>query len=137
MTKSSPLIWHYVVSVKLTVKILSIFVAFLENTNFNQNGPQSHFGPWHFWSQRNLDPKKFGPKKNWALHEYHHTAFFSQNQTSWGPNFSGPKWGRGHLSYSLQFPWIHNSNICVPKYQGLFEGRHPMSIDKHSFSLVH
>ena len=34
LTKSSPWIWHYVVSVKSTVKILSIFVAFLENTNF-------------------------------------------------------------------------------------------------------
>ena len=34
--KSSPSISHYVVvSVKSTVKILSIFVAFLENTNFN------------------------------------------------------------------------------------------------------
>ena len=32
--KSSPPIWHYVVDVKLTVKILSIFVAFLENMNF-------------------------------------------------------------------------------------------------------
>ena len=27
-------IWHYVVSVKSNVKISSIFVAFLENTNF-------------------------------------------------------------------------------------------------------
>ena len=35
MTKSSPLIWHCVVSVKLTVKTLSIFVAFLENANFS------------------------------------------------------------------------------------------------------
>ena len=35
MTKSSPSIWHYVVSVKSTVKILPIFVAFIENTNFN------------------------------------------------------------------------------------------------------
>ena len=35
--KSSPSIWHYVVSVsvKSTAKISSIFVAFLENTNFN------------------------------------------------------------------------------------------------------
>ena len=33
--KSSPAIWHYVLSVKSTVKISSIFVAFLENTNFN------------------------------------------------------------------------------------------------------
>ena len=32
--KSSPSIWHYVVSVKSTVKISSILVAFLENTNF-------------------------------------------------------------------------------------------------------
>ena len=34
MTKSSPLIWQYVVSVKSTVKVSSILVAFLENTNF-------------------------------------------------------------------------------------------------------
>ena len=33
--KSSPSIWHYVVNVKSTVKISSIFVAFLENMNFN------------------------------------------------------------------------------------------------------
>ena len=32
--KSSPSIWHYVVSVKWMVKISSIFVVFLENTNF-------------------------------------------------------------------------------------------------------
>ena len=33
--KSSPLIWRYVVNVKASVKISSIFVAFLENINFN------------------------------------------------------------------------------------------------------
>ena len=33
--KSSPSIWCYVVNVKLMVKISPIFVAFLENTNFN------------------------------------------------------------------------------------------------------
>ena len=33
--KSSQSIWHILNSVKSTVKILSIFVAFLENTNFN------------------------------------------------------------------------------------------------------
>ena len=32
--KSSPSIWHYVVDVKSTVKISSIVVAFLVNTNF-------------------------------------------------------------------------------------------------------
>ena len=36
MKKSSPSIGHYVVSVKWTVKILSIFVAFSENMNFNR-----------------------------------------------------------------------------------------------------
>ena len=35
LTKSLPPIWLYVVSVKLTVKISLIFVAFLENANFN------------------------------------------------------------------------------------------------------
>ena len=33
----TPLIWHYVVSVKSAVKISSTFVAFLENTNFKKN----------------------------------------------------------------------------------------------------
>ena len=33
--KSSP-IWRYVVNVKSTVKILSIFVAFLESMNFTK-----------------------------------------------------------------------------------------------------
>ena len=32
--KSLLSIWNYVVSIKLTVKISLIFVAFLENTNF-------------------------------------------------------------------------------------------------------
>ena len=36
--KSSPSIWHYVVDVKSTVKVSSIFVAFLENMNFNAYG---------------------------------------------------------------------------------------------------
>ena len=34
MTKSSPSIWHLLHSVKLSVKISLIFVAFLENRNF-------------------------------------------------------------------------------------------------------
>ena len=33
---SSPSIWHYVVNVKSTVKISSIFVAFLEKMNFKR-----------------------------------------------------------------------------------------------------
>ena len=33
--KSSLLIWSYVVNVKSAVKILSIFIAFLENVNFS------------------------------------------------------------------------------------------------------
>ena len=35
--KSSPSIWQYVVIVKSTVNVLSIFVAFLENMNLNKN----------------------------------------------------------------------------------------------------
>ena len=35
LTKSSPSIWQNVISVKSEVKISLIFVAFLENTNFN------------------------------------------------------------------------------------------------------
>ena len=34
--KSSPSIWRYVVNVKSTVNILSSFVAFLQNMNFNE-----------------------------------------------------------------------------------------------------
>ena len=33
-TKSSPSFWHYVVNVKLTVKISSVCVAFLDNMKF-------------------------------------------------------------------------------------------------------
>ena len=40
--KSSAPIWRYVVTVKLTVKILSIFVAFLGNMNFTN---QTRFEP--------------------------------------------------------------------------------------------
>ena len=46
--KSSPSIWHYVVSVKSLVKILSNFVAFLENTNFTFL--DDHFA-LKFWSR--------------------------------------------------------------------------------------
>ena len=35
--KSSPPIWHLLHNVKSTVKISSLFVAFLENMNFNRN----------------------------------------------------------------------------------------------------
>ena len=47
--KSSPSIWHYVVSVKSKVKISSIFVAFLENRNFNGPGKNgTHKGQFLF-----------------------------------------------------------------------------------------
>ena len=38
MTKSSPLIWHLLHNVKLTVKISSIIVAFLKDMNFDISG---------------------------------------------------------------------------------------------------
>ena len=43
--KSSPLIWRYVVNIKLMVKISSIFVAFVENMNLTTvfNNGFSHY----------------------------------------------------------------------------------------------
>ena len=46
--KSSQLIWHYV-SVKSTVKIWSIFVAFSENTNFNRTSKVQPIHEWNHW----------------------------------------------------------------------------------------
>ena len=46
LKKSSPWIWHLLHNVKLTVKISSIFVAFLENMNFNLT---SFFAPKRFF----------------------------------------------------------------------------------------
>ena len=40
--KSSPANWQYIVSVKSSVKNLSNFLAFLENTNFNSQSQQFH-----------------------------------------------------------------------------------------------
>ena len=40
--KSSPSIWHLLHNVKLTVKISSIFVAFLENMNFKKKYESDH-----------------------------------------------------------------------------------------------
>ena len=61
MTKSSPSIWHLLHNVKSTVKILSNFVAFLENINFKSptfwgfvvfntiaKGFQPHWA--HYWT---------------------------------------------------------------------------------------
>ena len=40
--KSSPANWQYIVSVKSSVKNLSNFLAFLDNTNFNSQSQQFH-----------------------------------------------------------------------------------------------
>ena len=70
LTKSSPAIWQYVVSVKSPVKISSIFVAFLENINFIQEGFIIKIGlRWHeysicFESAAFLDKKKNVFRKN-------------------------------------------------------------------------
>ena len=53
LTKSTPSIWHYIVSVKLTVKILSIFVAFFENLNFKD------FSIYRFWVQSGLNSSAY------------------------------------------------------------------------------
>ena len=42
LTKSLPLIWHYVVNAKSTVKILSVCVAFFENMNFTSRQRNCH-----------------------------------------------------------------------------------------------
>ena len=52
MTKSSPSIWNLLHNVKSTVKILSIFVAFLENMNFKIWTPFFYFRVWLFFIQR-------------------------------------------------------------------------------------
>ena len=52
MTTSSPSIWHYVVTVKWAVKISSIFVAFLEYTNFKETDEKEWLDPFlglYFW----------------------------------------------------------------------------------------
>ena len=43
MTKSSPLIWQLLHTVKSMVKISSIFVAFLENTKFIKSSSRDNF----------------------------------------------------------------------------------------------
>ena len=58
---------------------------------YKWNGPQSHLGPWLFWSPRNLDPEKFGPREVWAPHEKAMWWFSCGDQISWGPYFSGTK----------------------------------------------
>ena len=63
----------------------------------NWNGPQSHFGPWLFWSPKNLDPKEFGPlMKNitWIFHAGPKTFFRSKFTRA--PNEIGH-----HISCSL------------------------------------
>ena len=56
--KSSPWIWRSVVNVKSTVKISSIFVAFLENMNFKNEWPwtDSHYLYQIMLCQRFQDP---------------------------------------------------------------------------------
>ena len=60
--KSSPSICHLLHNVKLTVKILSIFVAFLENKNFNpcdEGDRQFSFSPLSYRRFPNFDTGRF------------------------------------------------------------------------------
>jgi hypothetical protein len=74
LMKSSLMIWHHVVNVKYTVKILSICVAFLENMNFNNtmyinsiftlgnvsgNLKGTFEGLWYLVSRRNVHTMVF------------------------------------------------------------------------------
>ena len=69
--KSSPSIWQYVVRVKSTVKIWSIFVAYLENKNFTIPGivrlKLSYIGqiPWYSMVLCLLFFSKNSLSKNW------------------------------------------------------------------------
>ena len=58
--KSSPWIWRYVGNVKSTVKILSVFVAFLENMNFNPHQGEKR---QHIYSHKKLEPKETDHKR--------------------------------------------------------------------------
>ena len=69
MLKSSPSISPYVVSVKSTMKILSIFVAFLENMNFmyywghKKFKNEQHYADFLLWS---FQWKLFFRVENWS-----------------------------------------------------------------------
>ena len=67
---------------------------------YNWNGPQSHLGPWLFWSPRNMGPKKVGPRmKTITLHG----AQISQGPNEIGDHFSY----RAHISKPNQI-MMHN-----------------------------
>jgi hypothetical protein len=80
LTKSSPSIWRYVVSVKSTVKISSIFVSFLQNMNFTNT-----YMDFLLFAQ-SKPVRKWGKKcSNWSeVHLYH--SNFLQN-----PYFRDPQ----------------------------------------------
>ena len=65
LTKSSPLIWHLLHNVKLTVKILSNFVAFLENINFNKITFLSERISTHYTIAQQVISSKIGLIETW------------------------------------------------------------------------
>ena len=74
MTKSSPSIWHNVVSVKSLVKILSNFVAFLENTNFSN---QLKLVKWTIQSKAIINLIQLGFKPEISCISFNITRLFS------------------------------------------------------------
>ena len=81
---------------------------FTRQIGYSWNDPQSHLGPWLFWSQRNLDPKKFGLCMNIIILHFSAGAKLLGAKISQVPNFSGskllgdqknqgPKWDRGQF----------------------------------------
>ena len=52
LMKSSPSIWRSLHSVKLTVKILSIFVAFSENVNFKNRRMKIRIVKSNYWGRK-------------------------------------------------------------------------------------
>ena len=65
LTKSSPSIWHLLYTVKSSVKISSIFVAFLENTNFTSLDPKFSFPTYYLAEECNAVEKVI----RWTIQE--------------------------------------------------------------------
>ena len=97
------------------------------------------FDPQEIWALRNLGPDKFGPQEACSLHKNSIHWFSCRDQTSWGPNLSGPKFlgdqifrgpnflgtekARGpnmigyHLSYCrLKYCSVNITDFCVPYF---------------------
>ena len=70
-------IWHLLQNVKSTVKISSIFVAFLENMNFNQETLTDFYG------NEAKKKSKWPTQKNWDFQNRQFLKNFRENFMDW------------------------------------------------------